>query len=451
MKRIKKALVILMTGILFFSLLPISGSASPIKDFFKEILSGNEAWHIQAGVQFQKISIYDEKRTEKLNTLLKHFAFVFDKNKSVYQIGLITDNREPVLGCFDTEKKQLLLSWQDDQVYQLNENIHPESGTVFSARMIRWAGYTQNIGFLLTRGYAFFQAAPELFSEYARNQKIKKKLTNAGTAVLETTISIPADIVDSGFMAQTIDSAFPGMGTSLVFKGRQVFDLYFSEDHRLLRASYRGRVGLSDETMRNISLTWKCAREAGYEYDEVDLRSPSVQGRDRNNLALKRTQKDQDGKDMMHIEFSLDHVNGEERYQTAVTADLEYDMTMTGEVVIQEKEGKNEKKVVFNPEIAMNGKQYSGKLEFIEYSGKIVKTDCMITLSFSPGSECPESLISGKTVIAVNRGDDFKDQITQSLAKTLLREIITIPYRDLSFISDGFSEDEWNRMIRPEQ
>ena len=45
----------------------------------------------------------------------------------------------------------------------------------------------------------------------------------------------------------------------------------------------------------------------------------------------------------------------------------------------------------------------------------------------------------------------MKDQITQSLAKTLLREIITIPYRDLSFISDGFSEDEWNRMIRPEQ
>ena len=76
MKRIKKALVILMTGILFFSLLPISGSASPIKDFFKEEKENRRGLHrdgYNTGFGHLKLGMsYLAKK--KRNRIKKQFA-----------------------------------------------------------------------------------------------------------------------------------------------------------------------------------------------------------------------------------------------------------------------------------------------------------------------------------------------------------------------------------------
>ena len=101
------------------------------------------------------------------------------------------------------------------------------------------------------------------------------------------TITFPADFTAEKF--PQIISTLVESGESrewiekFVFHGKQRIVLLLDENERLIRVSYDGEAGISEDKLRRVSVVWRSFREKGIRRDKLVMKTPSVSGYDRNN------------------------------------------------------------------------------------------------------------------------------------------------------------------------
>ena len=72
--------------------------------------------------------------------------------------------------------------------------------------------------------------------------------------------------------------------------------------------------------MRKISLVWKCLRSADRKKDQLTLKTPTIQGSDRDNISYERDLNRTDPeKPSLVWDYQLDEKHGKDKQQGAVS------------------------------------------------------------------------------------------------------------------------------------
>ena len=95
-------------------------------------------------------------------------------------------------------------------------------------------------------------------------------------------------------------------------------------------------------------------------------------------------------------------------------------------MTVKDEEGTRKTTVV--PDLTVTGEEYTGTLEIMNYSGKILKEDLLLSVSMSKGEE-PVFPAAENTA-----NEEKNDAAELELAGAFLREVLKLPDEDLAFL-----------------
>ena len=216
----------------------------------------------------------------------------------------------------------------------------------------------------------------------------------------------------------------------------------------MIRINYDGIVGKSEESLRKVSVVWKCLRTDSRKKDSLTLKTPAIKGYDKDNIVFERELDCSDP--LMHIlkwDYQLDLKAGQEKEKAHYSGDLLYsDDTLTGKVVYTEKADNQEHGISFIPFIQKEKEdEYSGTLEITKKTGKIIKNSSVSRFSISSHNsilnETPEKR---KTDIPP---DLTEEKVQQEAIRMLIRKMVMLPKEDTEFLNKDIPEDMWYALI----
>lgn len=404
--------------------------------------------------EYKTISRFGEERKDSLNRLLKHLSLSVNTDGTTSETIVMID-QEPVYSYVQTTDGTILktvYSVSPDTVVVQQENEKEDDLPVLS--------FVNDHFFMLNRLldelYPAFEKSAEVFSDYAKESAVSLNFTGYGKAVKRITISLPDQYISEQFPAVPADLAVSAecktFIESLLFQGTQKIVLLYDQDNRLLRINYDGKAGLSEESMRKVSVVWKCRRSDEGKKDSLTLKTPSLTGNDKYNMTYERDLLASQDDRSVKWNLQLDFKEGQIKKKTGFSADLIYeDNTLKGEVSYSEKQDGNESKVIIVPSIRKEKpSEFSGTIEIADYSGKIVLTRTEYTVQVSSGKDLtvPEILnVQGNDVS--EQGDVTKNEgIQDLLSGALIRKLLLLPAEDLVFFNSDIPDDVWNTLVQ---
>ena len=405
--------------------------------------------------EYKTIARFGEERKESLNRLLQHFSLSVNTDGNTSETVVMID-REPVYSYVEATTESIrktVYSVSSDKVFVQQEKDGGYDSSVLS--------FVNDQFFLLNRLlddiYPAFEKTAEMFSDFAKESSVSLNFSGYGKAVKRITISLPDQYVSDRYpavAADLIDSpegkAFIGR---LLFKGTQKIVLLYDQENHLLRINYDGKAGFSEESMRKVSVVWRCRRSDEGKKDHLTLKTPSVSGYDKYNLTYER-EEDNGSQDPQTIKWDLqlDFREGQVKKKTGFKADLTFaENTLKGEVSYSEKQDGNEAKVTIVPSIQKEKpSEYYGTIEIANYSGKIVLTRTEYTVQISPGKNLtvPEIMTDQGNEVSEQgiAADDV--QIQDILSGALIRKLLLLPAEDLVFLNSDIPDEVWNTLVQ---
>lgn len=405
--------------------------------------------------EYKTISRFGEERKDSLNRLLKHLSLAVNTDGDISETIVMID-QEPVYSYIETTNDTILktvYSTGSDTVVAQQEKEREDESAVLS--------FLNNQFFILNKLlddlYPAFEKSAEVFGNFAKESSVSLNFSGYGKAVKRITISlpeqyvsdqfptVPADLVDSPECREYINH--------LMFKGTQKIVLLYDQENRLLRINYDGKAGFSEESMRRVSVVWRCRRSEEGKKDHLTLKTPSLTGNDKYNLTYERD-TDTGSQDSHSIKWDmqLDFREGQTKKKTGFKADLTFSENMLkGEVDYSEKQDGNETKIIIVPSLKKEKtSEFFGTIEIANYSGKIVLTRTEYTVQISAGKKLtlpeittvPENGSSVKGVVT----DD--EQIQDLLSGALIRKLLSLPAEDLVFFNSDIPDDVWNMLVQ---
>lgn len=406
---------------------------------------------------YTQISQFGRERTESLNRLLKHLGLRITLDTDVSETVLTVD-REPAYSYVETEEESVqrtVYSFQPDIVYLNRTEYTTPSDPDFS-------GFLDDHFFILNRFlddfYPLFEKTAEAFSEWGKPSAASLNFRGYGKGVRKLTIPLSDQYVTEHFpgaaagLAETDE--IREFLNGLVFVGPQKIILLYDPDDRLLRINYDGKVGLTEDSVRKVSIVWRCLRTADRIKDNITIKTPSVKGYDKYNITYERAV---DLSDPQHHSISwdlqIDLRADQLKKKISYSSDLAVsDGILGGKVLFAEKQDGGEKKILIVPEMQKeNEDEYSGTIEITNYSGKIITSSLRASVSVYPG-EKPAVPEYGRLKTAgepareasENHSDPLQDQINS----ILIRRILELPEEDLAFLSTDIPEEIWDSLIQ---
>ena len=423
-----------------------------------ELLSGDPAVPVRITLSEPKIlslSYFDSKRTEQINRLLKHLSLEITQDGSRSSTVFRVDD-EDVFSVLSAEEQETVLtvySFDPGIVYKQRKN-----GEEAGEGLIGFLGKTFNrINGLADSMYPLFLSLPARFEGFSRSEEVSINLSGYGKAAVRVTISFSADYVGERFPAEIQELAEEPdcreFLEGLVFSGPQKVILLYDQDQRLIRVSYNGQVGSSAETLRNVSLVWKCSHTEGETRDHFQLKTPSVKGYDRNNFTCSRELSLSNPEHQsLSWDIQIDEKEGQERRQTRFSAEwASSEGRVTGKAEYTVREHNETKRTTVIPALQkeITG-EYTGTLEIADYSGKIVKNSFAVHVDIGQGETVASVPVETATIVDPETGTGKApgDPPEQRLNQIVIRGILKIPTEDLAFLSDGLPEDIWSDIIQ---
>ncbi|MBR0391686.1 MAG: hypothetical protein IJK38_05130 [Oscillospiraceae bacterium] len=376
------------------------------------------SWSMSAGMILQAYPAFGEKRMEQFNRLIRHLQLKMQKQADqAATVQIFVSGSEAA--CFTVNTEQQVLSAAKTR----------QALTVFD---------------LLDTGADFLRDLPEKIPEACTEKIIKQKLKK-GVAVRSVTIT--AAPVEEGVHPLTEliskDDHFilQSMFGSWIFQGKQKFTLLYDEEGRLLKVNYTGRSGEAADRIRNIRLEWRIYRTKGNIWDELTLRTPTVEGADRDNWVLNRNQTVNDEGETLTFSFEYDQKTGNDKTGYRWDGNLQGSTGLSGEISYSATIKNETDKMIFRPDLSLcNQKQIAGALEIIHVSSKIEKEH--FTLQLDWNAEDTDDI---KRPDAVSLTSGFQDAMKRETVSTLLRSIlINVPEKDLGYLKEGISDTDWN-------
>lgn len=405
--------------------------------------------------EYKSISRFGDERKDSLNRLLKHLSLAVNTDGNTSETIVMID-QEPVYSYVETTtdsiQKTVYSVSPDTVVVQQREN-HEDDSSVISFMNDHFFMLNK----LLDDLYPAFEKTAEVFSEFAKESSASLNFSGYGKAVKRIVISLPDQYVSDHFPAVPASLAASRESKDfidrLIFKGPQKIILLYDQENRLLRVNYDGKAGFSEETMRKVSVVWRCKRSDAGKKDHLTLKTPSLTGYDKYNLIYERD-VDACSQDFGSIkwDFQLDFREGQTKKKTGFKADLTFaENTLKGEVSYSEKQDGNESKITIVPSIKKEKpSEFSGTIEIANYSGKIVLTRTEYTLQVSPGEKLtvPEILSvqgneSSEEGIVTDDG-----QIQELLSGVLIRKLLSLPAEDLVFFNSDIPDEVWKTLVQ---
>ncbi len=405
--------------------------------------------------EYKTISRFGEERKDNLNRLLKHLSLAVNTDGNTSETTVMID-QEPVYSYIettnDTVQKAVYSAGSDTVVVQHEKDREDESSVL---------SFLNNQFFILNKLlddlYPAFEKSAEVFSNFAKESSVSLNFSGYGKAVKRITISLPEQYVSDQFPTVPADLvASPECKeyiNRLLFKGPQKIVLLFDHENRLLRINYDGKAGFSEESMRKVSVVWRCRRSEEGKKDHLTLKTPSLTGNDKYNLTYERD-TDTRSQDSYSIKWDmqLDFREGEIKKKTGFKADLAFSEKMLkGEVNYSEKLDGNDTKVIIVPSLRKEkASEFFGTIEIANYSGKIVLTRTEYTVQISTG----RNLTSPEITNVQENGNSEKgvvtdnEQIQDLLSGAFIRKLLSLPADDLVFLNSDIPDEVWNMLVQ---
>ncbi len=404
--------------------------------------------------QYSFISSFDSERLTQMNQLIQHFSLSvsLDGQHSVIDVGM---DRETILSIASQEDETTvtdMYSMAPDRLFRRKKSRDTEQESLpkyLNEIFIPFNWFADDL-------YTIINVFPTCFADCVKTEKADINLKGYGKAVRRLIMTVPADTLSASFGS---DRLYPketditlSMLKKMVFSGNQRFTLLYDGEDHLIRISYDGTAGLSEDNLRNVSLNWKCLRSGEKVRDSLTIKTPAVKGYDRDNLICEREMTDSDPvfhraywdiqadrrsagrKQKSRFTVSLEDTSGK------VNADAEYVLKM---------DGVTRKTKVFADIQKENDDEYSGTLEITEYSGKILKNGIKTRLSIKKddalGSFPTDSMIVYDP--ETSEGKTAEDELIDLIYTRLIQKMLTLPEEDLRFLSAGIPPETWSAII----
>lgn len=410
--------------------------------------------------EVDKLSQFDESRTDQLNRLIRHIAVDITLDQELSRTGILIDRKE-ALSCLQRENAgnvEKIYSFEPTVIHSKSNGPEKADTDGIDAFLDR---DLQKANQYLDEFYKLFAKAPEIFAERSKTEKTELYFSGFGKAVKRVTVSFPADYVQERFPEAIADTAdtedCKKLINGLVFSGSQKIGLLYDENGSIVRISYDGKVGQTQEELRKVALIWKCLREDDHLKDNISLKTPAVAGADKDNIAFERdlhTVDDDSGE--FSWDMQIDHRAGkEDKKQTHFAADLVLkESVIKGSIEYSVKRDGKNLRIRIIPEIMKeSGGEYKGTLEIADYSGKIDKNRFLVHIQIQEGDPVrwtesgPNNETAEKTGSAMKDINDERDEAENAAAAIIIQKLFELPEEDLKYFSNGIPESMWFDLI----
>ena len=423
--------------------------ASGIRELFS-LHSDDQPVKFSIHAEFGKLPQFDENRTEKLNRLLRHIAFtgILDGEQSSMDVLL---DGEPLFSITEKETGEnavKMITTDSGLTYILPEDAQENESQIlkiFSSitdqMKIRYSIdiYADLLGHL-----------PEYFQELCKSGKILEKYKDYGTAVQKISIRIPAEEFEKyiqDYLKELPEGQCVPDPRSILFTGRQDFELLTTEDGKTLKIRYGGTAGFSENDLRTVRLEWKTVRNDLVEKDELTLKTPDSNGTKRNNLVINHTRRiTEEGKETFSWKAETDSLSERTRTRGTILCSVETENGIVSGSFSETVTVRNETKgseIIFEASGDPDD-QCTGTLEIISKKDKIenerLKAEFSITtkVPVSPGNEPEPASITG------NETADIRQQLISNTLKKLMK----LPEEDLVFLAEGIPEESLKMILQ---
>jgi len=425
----------------------------------RTLLTGEFGFPVSISISsptYQKLARFGEERLVQLNRLLKHFSVITRTDGKNTETDILIDE-ETVYSVLETvQEKRIrqIYSIDPDTVY-IRENTDGNEDTSAVNRFQNHDFFPLN--HLIDEARNIFENVGKTFSEFSKEEKVSLNYRAYGKAVRKITIRFPKEYVDDNFPS-ALASCAPENAVrlcleKLMFEGVQRIILVYNEDDHLIRVSYDGYAGLAGDSLRKVSLTWKCLRTDDRMMDELTLKTPAVKGYDKYNLSYMREYDMTDPENQrLNWKMDLDRREGTVRKMFSYNANLGIEnAVLAGQITYSEKGEGQEKRTVFIPSVTVSDRdEYSGTLEIQDYSGKIVTSDivCNIYASRCEHLQIKEPKNAAIVETADADGRDALKKTEEKIAVQLIRRMMKLPKDDIIYLSDDIPDDVWNTLTQ---
>ena len=401
---------------------------------------------------YARLSQFGEERLESLNKLVRHLGISVCADGNVTETAVLVDG-ETVYSFTETETDSgisTVYSFEPDQLYtSVSEDVQAADPDL--------TGFLSDQFFFLNRMlddlYPMFGKLPETYPDFSKQASENINYRGYGKAVRRVTIRFSDDYVKEHFPGALADLAVTEESRrfieGLVFSGVQKIILLYDEEGHVLRINYDGVLGQREESMRKVSLAWRCLRTDGQKKDNVNLKTPAVKGYDRYNMTyVRESDRSDPARHTLTWDFQLDLKDGDTKKKVVFNADLLFENDeLSGKALYSEKADGLEKKVSLIPSLKKeNNAEYTGTLEITKYSGKIITSSIKAAVSAAPGPSLPmpDTASAPLSEPGSEQAQTDAERVQQMTESLLVSKLLTLPESDLEFFSKDIPEDVWN-------
>ena len=404
---------------------------------------------------YKHIAQFGEERTSCLNKVLSHLTLSVSVDGKLSETTLMVD-QEPLYSIDEEDTdtvRKTVYSFDPDTVYEQNTKKTEED--------MSFPFFLENHFFSLNRMlddlYPLFEKTADAFQEFAKPSAASLSFRGYGKGVRKIQISLSDQYVSDHFpyalsaLACTEESRL--FIEKLIFKGAQKIVLLYDQEDKLLRINYDGTVGLEENSMRRVSLAWRCVRSDDVKKDNLSLKTPAQKGTDRYNISYER-ETDLSDPDHHKIKWDLqiDLKTEQKKQKISSNADLMFsEQKLTGQIVFSDKQENEEKEITITPSLQKeNDSEYAGTIEITNNSGKIVLSSIAASVRIASGNPLhfPETQDLQLIKVADDDQASVMDRLSDMQNRILIRRLLSLPTEDLAFFSMDIPKDVWQTLMQ---
>lgn len=440
------------TGILLLALvmIPVSAFAGTIDELLTKVSNPAEK-PAEITIKAEAVSLpqFSETRTEWLNGLLKHLTFKIRSDGIVQEEEIDVDDK-PVLEC--RARKE---DGKTETTFPFSEKIFITEGTDLTEVLTGISAeedmteYYTGFQLLLPEFYRFFSGLPELFPESVSESKVSIQYKGYGTAVKRYAMVLSQDVLSTEEMAAYLENKelihVRQFLSGVILSGRQRLTLLRDADGNLMKVNYTGKSGLSEDSIRNTDVDWKCLKSGNNSKDVLVLKTPAVTGTERHNVTLTRESVIQpDGSEEYTCSIDTDEVKNRVRNRIRLDIYLKAnEENIAGNAVRKTtSSGVNDIREYRISIIPGEAEEYHGSLEIANELNKIDREHFRVQFSWNtcdaPYWKEGESAVPSEMDL---------QNIREKAAGLFLRALEKIPEEDLQFILADLPDNWWMRTI----
>ena len=451
-KSVPAVVIILLLCLSVFSCAAADGS------WFAMLLGGEAEGPVRVSFispSYSRLAQFGDDRRESLNRLLSHLSVDITLDGDASETAISIDGEKLFSVTESTEENMTAktFSFEPDTVLSV-----PGSETEEESVLIR---FLEN-DFCLTNRLmdefcGLFEKTENAFPEYCKTSADETRFKVFGQAVRKVSITFPADYVSEKFpgaiadLADTEDTA--EFLRKLLFSGTQKIVLLFNADGHMIRVIYDGTAGFSEESLRRVSLNWRCLRAEGRKKDVLTLKTPAVKGYDRYNTTYERDM-DLTDPDRLTVswDLQLDLKDGETKKRVQYTGDLvSADSLLSGNIVYLDRENGTDRRTSICPELKKeNGDEYTGTIEITHKTGKIVTSSITAGFRAAAGETAAirKPARENMTDIRSEAGKALAESLEYRMFGILVSRMLTLPNEDMDFLNRDIPDEAWNALIQ---